>query len=70
MINAVTENRVHEPLPAITEQPDVEAPKLGIADAIRLGAQTTEQVYGWGDGQETACALMAAIKTGREVWGE
>jgi hypothetical protein len=36
---------------------------LTLADAIRLGSQTTEQVEGWGNlADGTACALTAAQK--------
>lgn len=32
-----------------------------LADAIREGSEGTTQVRNWGDGQETACALTAAV---------
>lgn len=31
-----------------------------LSDAIREGSKSTSQVYGWGDGVETGCALTAA----------
>jgi hypothetical protein len=32
-----------------------------LADAIREGSLTTKKAIGWGDGENTACALGAAI---------
>ena len=47
--------------PGIDEFDQVIGMKL--SDLIREGSQTTRQVTGWGDGNNTACALTAAAKT-------
>ena len=36
-----------------------------LSDAIREGSKFTSQTTGWGDGQQTACAMSAAFIAGK-----